>query len=859
MLFPYQPQSSLDLSAVRKQRENLKRFELDYFHRFAVEELILNRTLFCDHLLIDTWRRFGLDGDESLCLIAVGGYGRQEMFPLSDLDFLILTLEPASEETQRGIAAFIQFLWDCGFDVGSSVRTLQECESEGKKEITIATNLLECRYLFGNEDVFEQLLEMLQQPDFWPMPAFYQAKMAEKIQRYEHYHNTSYNLEPDLKYSPGGLRDLHLVYWIALRHSNARTLRQILQSRFIYPEEFDELLKSQQFLFKVRFALHLILKRYDNRLLFDRQVKVSEMLGYQGEGNRPVETMMRDFFRTLQTIGLVSDILTKHYREHYLQSSPIQLRQRLDDCFQLVDNSILLYRENGFIERPATIITLFHHLTTLPNVEIHSSTLRELHLALGQLNEFLSADPLARRQFLALLKQPNAVERALIPMHKYGVLTAYIPQWQGIEGLMQFDLFHSYTVDEHTLRVVRYLEGFLHEESGKTHPLCTALFPLLPNRSLIYIAALFHDIAKGRGGDHAELGAADIVPFALRHGFNATEVETMQWLVQAHLLMSITAQRRDIHDPEVVRQFAAAVKNKERLDYLLCLTVADICATNATLWNGWKRSLLTTLYQYTNRQFRQGTDMPLNNQVQEDIHKAQALEILAAQHFDRNIAALWARCPSDYFLRNQPKQLAWHATLLADCDDELLVKISNRFSSGGTEIFIYAKDRPNLFHRVVTTIGNKKFSIHDAQIITSLDGYVLDSFIITELDGSLLKFDRRRQLERALLETLQSDKELKPYGGINRKLQNFSVKTEVRFLNIEKTAHTEMELVALDSAGLLAHVSQIFTRLNLNLQNAKITTVGEKAEDFFILTNAQGIALSPAERDLLAQYIEREC
>ncbi|WP_041639783.1 bifunctional uridylyltransferase/uridylyl-removing protein GlnD [[Mannheimia] succiniciproducens] len=841
---------------IKQQKEQLKQTELENFAQADVNSLISHRTLFCDNFLIRLWRQFSLHEVTDLALIAVGGYGRREIFPLSDLDFLILTEQPMPADLAKKVEEFIQFVWDCGFDVGASVRTLEDCDSQGRADITIATNLLESRLLTGNETLFDKLSSIVGREDFWPRKTFFEAKIQEKKQRYQRYNNTSYNLEPDIKYNPGGLRDLHLIYWIALRHSNALSLEEILQSGFIYPEEYAELERNQQFLFKVRFALHLILKRYDNRLLFDRQVKVSELLGYQGEGNQGVETMMKAFFQSLQAISLASDILAKHYKEHFVDENGEEECQVLDDNFQMINNAIFLVREDCFVQQPDTILDLFSYLIIRPQAELHSSTLRLLHLALGQLNGYLSELPAAREKFLRLLTQPRGIERALIPMHKYGVLTAYIPEWKGIEGLMQFDLFHIYTVDEHTMRVLAKLETFLSEETAEAHPLCVKLFPSLPDRALIYIAALFHDIAKGRGGNHADLGAVDVGRFAAQHGFDCREIETMKWLVKQHLFMSVTAQRRDIHDPEVVMNFAAEVQNQVRLNYLVCLTVADICATNTTLWNSWKRSLFASLYQYTNQQFNQGMDNLLDNQEQEEQNKALALEILQSQGFTEDVQSLWKRCPGDYFLRNTPKELAWHAVLLAGVETELLVKISNRFSAGGTEVFIYCKDRPNLFLKVVAAIGNKKLSIHDAQIITSLDGYAFDSFIVTELDGSLLKFDRRRVLEKAIINSLNSNELTKLQGSENHKLQHFNVKTEVRFLNTEKTTHTEMELFTLDKAGLLADVSLVFSELNLSIQNAKITTIGEKAQDFFILTNAKGEALSERERQSLSEKLQ---
>ncbi|HHE9981037.1 TPA: bifunctional uridylyltransferase/uridylyl-removing protein GlnD [Haemophilus influenzae] len=860
MLFSPTLSSPLTPSAVKIERENLKQFELENFSCYSIFELIENRCDFYDALLIQLWQEMELSEQQEISLIAVGGYGRRDMFPLSDLDFLILVEQTPIPEIEEKITQFIQFLWDCGFEVGNSVRTLAQCESEGKQDITIATNLLEARFLTGNRPHFDALNELVKRADFWSKEDFFNAKVQEQIERYQRYHNTAYNLEPDIKYSPGGLRDLHLLYWVALRHSGALTLEAILQSGFIYPQEYQQLQESRAFLFKVRFALHLILKRYDNRLLFDRQIKVSELLGFRGEGNPAVEKMMKCFFQALHRISLISNLLIQHYRENVLSSNKATVIDQLDDDFQLINQCLCLRNSRVFQEKPARILDLFFYLTQYEQANIHSDTLRQLQISLDQLPQKLCEIPAAREKFLRLFNQPNAIKRAFMPMHQYGVLTAYLPQWQAIEGLMQFDLFHIYTVDEHTLRVMLKLESFLSQESAQEHPIAHRIFSQLSDRTLLYIAALFHDIAKGRVGDHAELGAEDVADFAQLHGLDRREIDPLAWLVQSHLLMSITAQRRDIHDPEVVMNFAEAVQNQVRLDYLTCLTVADICATNGNLWNSWKRSLFASLYEFTGRQFSQGMKELLDYSEKSAENRKLAQQILTQDYSDIapiSIEKLWTRCPEDYFVRNTPKQIAWHTSLLVDFVEALLVKISNRFSLGGTEVFIYCQDQPHLFNKVVSTIGAKKFSIHDAQIITTQDGYVFDSFIITELNGELVEFDRRRELEQALTLALQSEKLSALSITPNRQLQHFTVQTDVRFLHENKKEHTEMELVALDKAGLLAQVSQIFSELNLNLLNAKITTVGEKAEDFFILTNQFGQALDSQQREILRNVLYR--
>lgn len=865
MLFPFDASQPLTPTSLKAQCDALKQFELAHFNGFPIDDFIANRSQFYDALLTTLWGRCVLEkfsqNPPRFTLIAVGGYGREEMFPLSDLDILILSENPIDEQSREILSQFVQLLWDSGFSVGHSVRTLAECESEGRADITVATNLLEGRYLCGDENLFQKLIQILQQPDFWAMPAFFKAKRQEQQERYRRYNNTSYNLEPDIKYSPGGLRDLHLLYWIALRQVGAKNLIQGLQAGFINEHEYQRLRTSQQFLFKIRFALHLILKRYDNRLLFDRQLKISELLGYQGEGNQPVETMMREFFQALHTISLLSELLLKHYDEQFLTSSIQHASEQLDENFVLLDNHIFLQKTECFRYQPESILDLFFHLTQFPQAQIHSSVLRELYATLEQCygkhkQKFLCELPRARKKFLALFSQPKAIERAFIPMHRYGVLTAYLPQWSAIVGLMQFDLFHLYTVDEHILRVMLKLEDFLSDKSIIEHPICHQIFPKT-DRTLLYIAALFHDIAKGRGGDHARLGVQDVRDFALLHGLTSTQTETLEWLVAQHLLMSVTAQRRDIHDPEVLRTFATQVKTQTHLEQLLCLTVADICATNNNLWNSWKRSLFSTLYHLTCDQLTHGMQSQRDLPGKALQQRKQAMTLLQTQLGDKISAkttaldAFWARCPEEYFLRNTPSQLAWHSQLLLDFEGDLLVSVHSQPSLGGTEVFVYCPDQSRLFNKIATVIGAKKISIHDAQILTTKDGYVLDSFIVTEFNGDLLAEERCHQLQQALQNALQSPTEPKAIPYTKHQLQHFRVKTEIRFLHSERCDQTELEIFALDKPGLLAEISQIFCDFGLDLRHAKISTVGEKAEDFFILQNKQKKSLSLEIRQAL--------
>ncbi|MFA9500943.1 bifunctional uridylyltransferase/uridylyl-removing protein GlnD [Mannheimia sp. E30BD] len=821
--------------------------------------LIAERSRFYDEILRTLWQQYGLEQREDLALLAVGGYGREEMFPLSDLDILVLSEQPLDEPTQQVLNELFNLLWDSKLQLGTSVRTLEECIEIGKAEISVATNMLEGRFLFGNHQLWIRLKEEIYQPDFWEINAFFKAKMDEKNTRYTRYHNTSYNLEPDLKHSPGGLRDLNLLSWIMLRQYGVYSFIDLLNKGLLYSEEYKELTASQAVLFRMRFALHLQLKRYDNRLRFDRQLQLSEFLGYQGEGNQAVEAMMRDYFQATKSISQLSQLILNGFEQtHLLNLQKIGEKQPLDRYFYQQNQMIFIEDRRIFKHQPTTMLDLFFHLTHFPQLNASADTLRQLRLSLQQQEQPLCENQEIREKFVQLFHQPKVVSRAILPMHQLGFLTAYLPQWRGIEGLMQFDLFHIYTVDEHSIRVMLNLENFAENVQHSIFPLGNSLFSQLSDKhNLIYLAALFHDIAKGREGDHAKVGAEDMREFAKLHGFSQEQTDYMAWLVEEHLTMSIIAQRRDIHDPEVVRAFAKKVQSLTALSSLLCLTVTDICATSESLWNDWKASLFIQLYQFTLQQLAENLDY----EAVAKEHRQQALELMKFVLSSSERKALnefWQPCPQSYFLRHKPTQLVWHALSYIRNRKLPMVLISNEYARGGTEIFICCQDQPQLFARIAYLLSQKKISIHDAQIITSENGLVLDSFIVTERNGEDLTGERSLQIQQSLIKMLAIPNNQAKFIKKPVKYASFKRKTRLRFLPQSSKQQTEFELFTLDREGLLAQIGYIFNRLNLNLLNAKITTIGERVEDFFVVSNAEGKALSEQEQLILQETIMRE-
>jgi [protein-PII] uridylyltransferase len=847
------PAGSLTLPFLKQHLQEFSHWQLDQFKaKIHINDIVAMRARYVDELLVRLWSLVGLNECLDLSLLAVGGYGRGELHPKSDIDLLILSDHTFSQQSEEKIGRLITLLWDLKLDVGNSVRTLKDCAEQGKTDITVATSMIESRLISGNETTFEKLHHIISENDFWPSERFFTVKKEEQFERHSTCRGDGYNLEPDIKNGCGGLRDIQTIAWISKRHFDAHSLLELTSYGYITQGEYYEISDCQSQLWAIRFALHTVTNRPDNRLLFDFQSEVAKLLGYSGQRNEAVEQMMKMFYQTIRRVKELNEMLLQYFDEAILGNVATEFHI-IDDHFQIRGNKIELITSGYFQENPEAILQLFLYMANDSRITgIYSSTLRELREARRCLTHWLQNIPECRSVFMEIIKHPRGMGLPFSLMYEHGVLAAYIPQWSRIVGQMQFDLFHAYTVDEHTHKLAKFIYNY--PNSKTEHSLAHEIYNDLEKPELLFLATIFHDIAKGQQGDHSTLGAVDALAFCELHGLTRYESKVVAWLVEHHLSMSVTAQRRDISDPNVIIAFAKLVRDEKHLNFLYCLTVADICATNEETWNSWKASLLRDLYYKTLKMLRRGLENPPDIRDRIRDRKIKVLGLLANLGINaEEVKPLWKRFKLNYFFRYTSAQICWHTQhLLAHKDDNKpLVLISTKNARGGSEIFVYHKDMPILFSSVVTEIDNKKLSVHDAKILSSRDNYSLSTFTVLEEDGEHIDDGKIQRLREAIIDSL-----LKPdvinsnIIRLERVKKAFKFEPKITFLPTRRK-RTQIEVVAFDAPGILANIGTVFVKHGLMLDTAKITTIGERAEDLFIVSTADGDSLSKEQEESL--------
>ena len=807
-----------------------------------VPDLIRARSWLVDQILRHAWTRFMGTARETLALVAVGGYGRSELMPGSDVDLLLLLPDADNRRYDRSIESLLTFLWDIGLEVGHSVRTVSDCIEQSLADISVTTNLMEARLLDGSGELFRRMQTSTSAPDIWNSRDFFNVKCKEQQTRHLKYDDTAYRLEPNIKEGPGGLRDIQMIAWVANRHFGTATLEELAERELLTRDEFRTLIDGRNHLWRIRFALHTLTGRGEDRLLFDYQRTLAESFGFHDDEYRlGVEAFMKQYYRTIMELSRLNEMLMQLFHENILHpdgpGQPVELNKR----FQVRDGFLEITNRHVYRRHPFALLEMFLLLEQHPELQgVRAGTIRSIREHRHLIDNAFRADIRTRSLFMEIIRQPHGITRELRRMNRYGLLAAYLPVFEQIVGLMQYDLFHVYTVDEHILFVVRNLRRFTIPEHTHEFPLCSHVISTLPKLELLYLAALFHDIAKGRGGDHSELGATDARDFCRTHDLSSYDTDLVAWLVRNHLLMSSTAQREDISDPDVVNRFARIVGDTMHLDYLYLLTVADIRATNPDMWNAWKDALLKQLYYNTRRALQRGLQEPLERaehilQIQ---NEAQQLMGTAPPGSDE----LWNRLGEEYFLRHTAAQVAHHTQLLTRMQGEgrSIVDIRPLTERGGTEIFIYTSDRDGLFSQITAVLDQLRLNVVDASIFTTGGGYILDTFQVLEESSRPVEDERRiREIQIDLQDEINSSgrRKWRVSRRVPRHYKHFPISTHIDFQHDKANGRTVMELITTDRPGLLSQVGRAFTDCRIRLLNAKIATLGSRVEDVYYITD----------------------
>jgi len=803
-------------------------------------------------------------------LLAVGGYGRGELFPNSDVDVLVLLpdgTQPDEDPVLKArLEAFIGTCWDAGLEIGSSVRTAAECVEEAGRDVTVQTSLLECRLITGARAPFNALVRQL--GEVMDPKAFFVAKTLEMRQRHQKFENTPYSLEPNCKESPGGLRDLQIILWVAKAAGLGRSWDELARRGLATPLEARQIKANEALLSLIRARLHLLAHRREDRLVFDLQTAVAESFGYKAHvpatgdatpapsartARRASEQLMKRYYWAAKAVSQLNQILLLNIEERLNSDAmgPERLRP-INERFYDKANMLEVASDNLYIQQPHAILeTFLLYQTTVGIKGLSARTLRALYNARPVMNAKFRADPANRAMFMRILQQPEGITHAIRLMNQTSVLGRYLWVFRHIVGQMQHDLFHVYTVDQHILMVLRNVRRFFIAEHSHEYPFCSQLAAGWDKPWIFYIAALFHDIAKGRGGDHSELGARDVRSFCRQHGIERADARLIEFLVAEHLTMSRMAQKEDLSDPDVINAFARRVGNERNLTALYLLTVADIRGTSPKVWNAWKGKLLEDLYRYTLRAL--GGRAPDPDAVIE-ARKREALSLLAL-HALPHLAhkALWDTLDLSYFMRHQADEIAWHTRVLsrqlalraqadgATAADEAIVRARLSPEGEGLQVLVYANDQSDLFARICGYFDNAGFSILDARIHTTRDGHALDTFQVITPTLSEHYRELIAMVENDLAITIDQRGPLPApsKGRLSRRVKSFPITPRVDLRPDEKAQRWLLSVSASDRAGLLYCIARVLARHAISVQLAKVTTLGERVEDTFLVSGPE--------------------
>lgn len=829
--------------------------------------LLALRTALIDQILKQLWQQQA-DAFTGLSLLAVGGYGRAELHPHSDVDIAILlpdkTVSTNSERDEK-LGQWITSLWDLHLEIGHSVRSLSDCKREASADITVITNLMEARLLCGDAGLFAQMQEALGQQNMWSAKDFFFAKVAEQEQRYTRFQTNAYRLEPNIKESQGGLRDFQTISWVCQRLYNTSSLEPLVEHKLLLEDELESLREGLELLWLIRYLLHRVAGRREDRLLFDYQKEIAHALGYDNDDdNHAIEALMQRFYRTVMSLQRLNEIVLQGIGGFISGVTENSRIEPINSRFQIRNGFLEVTHNDVFLHYPPALLEVFLIFgTTERATNVRSHTVRLIRENLLLINSRFRSDPVVKNLFLKIFSIPDKLTRTVRLMNRYGVLAAYIPAFDKIVGRMQYDLFHIYTVDEHTLGVIRNCRRLMVPRFEGELPHGSEVAGKITRPHILYLTALFHDIAKGRAGDHSELGAEDAREFAEQHGLGTHDTELMAWTVRHHLMMSITAQRKDIDDPDEQLEFARKVGSVERLNHLYVLTISDIRATNPELWNSFKQSLLQSLYRHTFLILERGLDNPM--QAHDVIARRQAHTTTLLQDElvgDDRVAALWKTLGDDYFRQYQAVEIARHTEILLANESASGPLVSLRYSAsrGSTELLIYTPDNQALFALIATVLERLQLSVYSATINTTDAGYALDTFHV--LDSTQLPIEdpaRIDEIRYTLTHELGVPRDIPSLGALPTERRNryFSVSTQVEFSEHE-SGLSEIRITAADRPGILSGIARVFLSSNIDVRAARISTLGERIDDVFLLCDSNGQQLDMARQQQLEDMLKEQ-
>ena len=815
--------------------------------------LVSLQTLLTDTILLAWWDSvFETEEVADMALLAVGGYGREELHPYSDVDIAILVTRPPSEAVAEKISTFITRLWDIGFDIGHSVRSVEQASKAAKEDVTIITNLMESRLMAGSDSLYAELQSVISPKNMWSSADFFQEKLIEQKTRRKKFHNNTYRLEPNLKESSGGLRDIQTVFWICQRQFGTKEFEELVSEEILTPAEFETFLEGLDLLWRIRYLLHHFAGKREDRLLFDYQRDLAHAWGFTDDtNNRSIEQLMQLFYRNAIHLQRLNDIILQGVGGIIsgvtANTEPVSVNSR----FQLRNGFLEVKHDRVFVNYPPALLEVFLLYGETPGAKkIRSNTVRLIGAHLDLIDQKFRSDMQVRDLFLEIFRRPEKITRKIRLMTNYGVLAAYLPAFDRIVGRMQYDLFHIYTVDEHTTRVIRNLRRFALPEFSDELPHCSEVMQSIEKPELLYLTGLFHDIAKGRGGDHSELGAVDALEFCEKHDLGRVESGLVSWVVRHHLLMSITAQRKDISDVEVIREFAETVSSMKHLNHLYLLTVADIRATNPELWNSFKQNLLRDLYESTRRWLSRGLDNPIDKEEVLEQKKKEALDQLSSTEFTpEQIHSLWAQLGDSYYLRYQPVEIARHTTtiLAHNSPGKPLIALRTASRRGSTEVFVYMQDNDHVITTVATVLDKLNLDIQSATITTTTSGYALDTFYVLDENGNIVREESRlERIKSTLLKDLSTPakKANDAIAKTPRKLRHFDIKPLVEFNTIDSADMSSVYIDAMDRPGALSAIARVFSENDIKIHDARIVTLGERIEDMFFVSGEDGQAIT---------------